>query len=47
MWHQSVYCLHLVVLLKEVLNRGIRYFAQQYFIINIVYKYHNYRNKNR
>lgn len=32
---------------EEGLNRGLRYLAQQYFMITIVYTFHNYRNNNR
>jgi len=46
-WHHTVYCLHPSVLHEEELNRGVRYFAQQYFMITIVYKVHNSRNNNR
>ena len=46
-WHHSVYCLHPSVLHKEGLHRGLRYLAQQYFMITIVYKFHNYRNNNK
>jgi len=46
-WHHTVYCLHPSVLHEEGLHRGLRYLAQQYFMITIVYKFHNYRNNNR
>jgi len=43
----SVYCLHPSVLHEEGRNRGLRYLAQQYFMITIVYKILNSRNNNR
>ena len=44
---QCLNILHPSVLHEEGLNRGIRYLAQHYFMITIVYTFHNYRNKNR
>ena len=46
-WHHSVYCLHPSVLHEERRNRGVRYLAQNYFMITIVYKFHKYRNNKR